>query len=58
MPAIAPPDSPLFEPPAAGVDVDEGEEVGDAVDEIVGSVMEATIVGNTTLAQRCCALEL
>jgi len=60
IPAIAPPDNPLWELDAAGVDVADGEieEVGDEVAELVGKLIKAVIVGNTTPAHLCSALEL
>jgi HAMP domain-containing protein len=61
IPAIAPPDNPLFELElVAAVDevADELEEVADAVGEFVENVMDAVIVGSTTLAHLCSAFEL
>lgn len=54
IPAIAPPDNPLreLEPGWAAVDeaADELEEVADEVGGLVEKVMNAVIVGSTTLA--------
>jgi hypothetical protein len=60
IPAMAPPDNPLFEVDAPGVAeaVIEDDEVGDAVGELVGKVMKAVIVGRTTPAHRVWAWEL
>lgn len=59
IPAIAPPDSPLFDEEVAAPDEDE---VGLAVAELeavlVEKVMNPVIVGNTTPAQRSSAPEL
>lgn len=60
IPAIAPPDNPFFELEAAAVldaeDVDV--DVGVAVAEEVVKVIKAVIVGRTTPAHFCSALEL
>jgi hypothetical protein len=57
MPAIAPPDKPLWDAEAGSlVEVDVGAEVPEAVD--VEKVINPVIVGNTTPAQRSSAPEL
>jgi hypothetical protein len=59
MPAIAPPDKPFFELElAAAVAEAELEEVADAVGELVEKVINAVIVGSTTLAHLFSASEL
>jgi hypothetical protein len=55
MPAMAPPDR-VLPLAAAGVEVEEGEDVGEAV--IVDREMDAVIVGRTTPAHLVSALEL
>lgn len=59
IPAMAPPDKPFFDlDAAAAVAVDEGDEeedVADGVGTVVGNVMNAVIVGSTTLEHLCSA---
>lgn len=57
IPAIAPPDKPLWDPGAGSIEeVDVGAEVPEAVD--VEKLMYPVIVGSTTPAQRSSAPEL
>jgi hypothetical protein len=63
IPAMAPPDKPLFDFEAlaevVGDDDDEvGDEVADTVGTDVGKVMYAVMEGRTTLAHLCSAPEL
>jgi hypothetical protein len=58
MPAIAPPDSPFFDPLPTVVDEADGDDVADTVGAVVEKVMKPVIVGSFTPAHLLSAPEL